>query len=85
MTLALGECKPDDLLLKVAQVAEELGVSVVQVTRYHRQGLLPFVVSGKAGRGEKRLTPLSAVREFVRPKPGPRPGSKRVRDAEEQQ
>jgi len=79
--MILTECKPGEILLTVAQVAEELGVSGVQVTRYHRQELLPFVPNGKAGRGEKRLTPLSAVRSFVRPKPGPKPGAK---DAERQ-
>jgi len=86
--MTLDECRPDDLMLTVAQVAEELEVSGVQVTRYHREGILPFVSNGKAGRGEKRMTPLSAVRNFVRPKPGPKPGSTRKGKnayAEEQQ
>ena len=62
-----------EILLTVKQTAEEIGVSTVQVTRYHREGLLPFVSNGKRGRGESRLTPLSAARDFVRPKPGPKP------------
>ena len=70
--MTLDDCKLGDKLLNVKQVAEELEVSVVTVTRYHRQGLLPYVVNEKAivRRGEVRLTPLSAVLAFERPAKG---------------
>lgn len=70
----IADYKPDEVFLSVKQVAETLAVSNVQVTRYHLQGLLPFVVrSTVCGRYARRLTPLSALRSFVRPKPGPKP------------
>lgn len=71
--VCMENLKPDELLLTVQQVATELGVSHVQVTRYHREGLLPFVERGKAGRGVRRMTPCSALTDFKRPKPGPKP------------
>jgi len=69
--------RPDDLLLSVKQVAETFGVSKVQVTRYHKEGKLPFVEKGRIGCGVIRMTPLSAVKAFVRPKRGrpPRRGN----------
>lgn len=67
------DMKPDELLLTVKQVAEALEVSTVTVTRYHREGLLPYVELGKAGRGVRRLTPCKALDGFVHPKPGPKP------------
>lgn len=62
----------DDLLLTVPQVAQELGVSPVQVTRYCRDGLLRYVEEGKAGRGVKRRIPATALQGFVRPRRGPK-------------
>ncbi len=56
-------------LLSVADVAARLGISTQMVSYYHRQRELGYRAIGKAGRGEKRLTPTVAIEEFLRRHP----------------
>jgi len=58
--------------LTVKEVAERLGVSTVQVTRYHTSGVLPYHEAGKRGRGMARLTLASDLEKFQRPRRGPK-------------
>lgn len=59
-------------LLTVKEVAAALGIGEIQVRRYHKSGLLPFVENGPRGRGVQRLTRAADVRSFQRPKRGPK-------------
>lgn len=67
-------------MLTTKDVAERLGAAETSVRLWARQGRFPGATAQDTPRGPYWLIPETALEDFSKEKPGPKPGAKRTND-----